>query len=193
MSRAFFLRERRRNARKEDKPLDFAPTMNDRRLYLVCGLPGAGKTTRARQIVAATGAVHLCVDDWIVALGISLIDFEFRVRLQDCMLTHAVELLRANVGVVIEFGSWHRHEREQILQAATIADARVELHFLDAATDELIRRVRARGGKEAERLVTVLTRDQAKFERPTAGEAATFDRYLGPDDAWSPEKRDIPI
>jgi predicted kinase len=187
MSRAFLLRERRRNARKEDEPLNFAPVMNERRLYLVCGLPGAGKTTRARQIVAATGAVHLCVDDWIIGLGISLIDFEFRVRLQDCMLTHAVELLRANVSVVIEFGSWHRHEREQILQAAAVANARVELHFLDAAPEELVRRVRARGGKEAERLVMVLIRDQAKFERPTADEAAMFDRHLGPDDVWNPE------
>src|SRR5262245_40179973 len=78
-----------------------AGPMQERRLYLVCGLPGAGKTTRSRQIVAAVGAVHLCVDEWVVGLGVSLVDYEFRVRLQDCMLSHAATLLRAGVSLVL--------------------------------------------------------------------------------------------
>jgi predicted kinase len=160
--------------------------MNERRLYLVCGLPGAGKTTRSRQIAAATRAVHLCVDEWVVGLGISLVDFAFRVRLQDCMLSHAATLLRANVDVVIEFGSWSRQERSRILQTARSAGAQVDLHFLDAPPDELVRRVRARGGAEAESLVALLLQDASKFERPSADEAATFDRYVGPDDVFRP-------
>jgi predicted kinase len=93
--------------------------MTQPRLYLVCGLPGAGKTTRSRQIVNSVRAVHLSADDWVVGLGKSLVDYEFRVKLQDCLLAHAATLLRSGVSVVIEFGSWHRREREAIREVAT--------------------------------------------------------------------------
>lgn len=38
------------------------------RLILVCGIAGAGKTILAKQ-VEAEGAVRMCPDEWIVALG----------------------------------------------------------------------------------------------------------------------------
>jgi len=152
---------------------------------LLCGLPGAGKTTRAGRIVESAGALHLSPDEWIVGLGVSLVDFEFRVKLQDILLQHAGRLLRCGVSVVIEFGSWHREERERIRQVAVHAGAEAELHFLDAALDELVRRVRARGGRDAELLASqVLLQESGRFERPTAEESARFDRYFGAEDAW---------
>jgi len=156
-------------------------------LYLVCGLPGAGKTTRSLRIVAAVRSVHLSPDEWIVPLGVSLVDFEFRVRLQDCMLQHAGRLLACGVSVVIEFGSWSRHERERIRQVALREGAAVELHFLDAPIEELVRRVRDRAGPDAEVLASkVLLQDSGRFERPTPEEIALFHRYVGPDAAWQP-------
>ena len=41
------------------------------RLILTCGLPGAGKTTLARQLAADRGAVRLTKDEWLWALGAS--------------------------------------------------------------------------------------------------------------------------
>ncbi|HKO92481.1 MAG TPA: ATP-binding protein [Polyangiaceae bacterium] len=162
--------------------------MNSPTLYLICGLPGAGKTTRARQLVQALGAVHLAPDEWIVGLGVSLVDFDFRVRLQNCMLPHAGRLLACGVSVAIEFGSWHREERERIRQVAIQQGARAELHFLDAPLDELVRRVRARGGPDAELLASrVLLQESGRFERPAPEEAGLFDRYFGPDQVWKPE------
>ncbi|GAA1737419.1 ATP-binding protein [Luedemannella helvata] len=161
--------------------------MNEAKLYLVCGLPGAGKTTRARQIVEGAKAVHLSPDEWIVGLGISLVDYEFRFKLQDCMLEHAGKILRCGASTVIEFGSWSREERESIRQVAVREGAVTELHFLDAPLDELVRRVRARGGPDAEALASdVLLGSSDQFERPTREEIALFDRYVGPDDHWPP-------
>lgn len=161
-------------------PDDLSPT-----LYLVCGLPGAGKTTRSRQIAMATPAIQLCADEWVVGLGRSLVDYDFRARVEECLLTHAAQLLSRGVDVVIEFGSWHRAGRDVIRQAALDAGALVELHFLKAPLEELARRVRARGGPDAEALVTnVLLRDWEKFEEPSDGEKASYDRYVGPGDEW---------
>jgi predicted kinase len=161
--------------------------MTQPRLYLVCGLPGAGKTTRSRQIVNSVRAVHLSADDWVVGLGKSLVDYEFRVKLQDCLLAHAATLLRSGVSVVIEFGSWHRREREAIREVATREGAVCELHFLDAPIDELSRRVRSRGGPEAEALARdVLLKQFHNFERPSPEEIAAFDRYVAPNAEWLP-------
>jgi predicted kinase len=163
------------------------------RLYLVCGLPGAGKTTRSQQVVDSVGAVHLSPDEWIVRLGISLIDYEFRIKLQDCMLEHAGRLLRCGVSVVIEFGSWHRAEREKIRQVAVREGATTELHFVDAPLDELVRRVRNRGGPEAEVLASkVLLESSGRFERPLPEETSVFDRFFGPEDEWEPEENSSP-
>jgi predicted kinase len=156
------------------------------RLYLLCGLPGAGKTTRSKHIVDRGHAIHLSPDEWVIRLGISLLDHGFRVRLQDCMLEHAARLLRCGLSVVIEFGSWHRDERERIRQVAVREGAATELHFLNAPIPELAERVRARGGQEADALITIVLPTFERFEIPMPDERSRFDRYVGPDDEWKP-------
>jgi predicted kinase len=153
------------------------------KLSIICGLPGAGKTTRAIAIAKATGAVRLCPDEWLVAMGISLVDYPMRFRLQDHMILHGETLLRAGVSVIVEFGSWSRYERETIRQIAIHTDSATELHFVDAPLAELARRVRERGGPDAQRLLEdVLLKFPEKFERPTTDETALYDMYFGPDD-----------
>ena len=153
------------------------------KLYLIFGLPGAGKTTRAIAIAKATGAVRLCPDEWLAAMGISLVDYPIRFRLQDHMILHGEILLRAGVSVIIEFGSWSRSERETIRQIAVHTDAGTELHFVDAPLPELARRVLERGGPDAKSLVEdVLLKFPERFERPTADETELYDVYFGPDD-----------
>ncbi|KQW45364.1 hypothetical protein ASD88_10580 [Pelomonas sp. Root662] len=161
--------------------------MTTPRLYLVCGLPGAGKTTRSRAIAARdTRAIRLCTDDWLEALGISLVDYPPRFRFEPHLLQHAEQLLRAGVSVIAEFATWSRSERDAIRAVARRSGAAVELHFVDAATDVLARRIRERGGPHAEVLERdILLKLGHRFERPTADEAATYDRYLGPQDSQS--------
>lgn len=159
------------------------PSLHRPRLYLVCGLPGAGKTTRSMAIAAATNAVRLCTDEWLEALGVSLVDYPARFRFEPYLVQHAAQLLRAGASVVVEFATWSRAERNVIRELARANGARVELHFVDAPMNELERRVRERGGPHAAILVEeVLAKFAHKFERPSAEEAATYDGYSGPND-----------
>lgn len=140
------------------------------------------RASTAAEILERTTAVLLSPDDWIVGLDLSLVDYAFRFTLQDLMLEHAGNILRAGASVVIEFGTWSRAEREAVRQVGERAGATTELHFVDAPLDELARRVRARGGPDAEALVTdALLPSGDAFERPTADEIALYDRYVGPE------------
>src|ERR1041385_3023787 len=38
------------------------------RLFLMVGLPGSGKTVRARELAAERGALRLTADDWALSL-----------------------------------------------------------------------------------------------------------------------------
>jgi predicted kinase len=156
-------------------------------LYVLCGLPGAGKTTRSKEITAATNGILLCTDDWLEAVGISLVDYPPRFRLEPYLRKHAEQLLRAGVSVIVEFASWSRAERDAIREVALRAGARAELHFVDAPLDELERRIRARGGPHSSTLAEdVLLKLGHRFERPTQDEAALYNRYVGPNAAAVP-------
>jgi len=42
------------------------------RLIIVCGLPGSGKTTHAKQLQAKLGAICFSADEWMDALSLDL-------------------------------------------------------------------------------------------------------------------------
>ena len=52
------------------------------RLIIVCGLPGAGKTTYAKAAERRLAAVRLCPDEWMDALSIDLYDELSRNRIE---------------------------------------------------------------------------------------------------------------
>lgn len=154
-------------------------------LYVLTGLPGAGKSTRAAQIIAATGATHVDMDTALRERGVSIVDYEKRFEVQADVEATIAPLLAAGRDVVAEFGSWSREERARLRGYAAASGARTELHWLDAPPEECVRRVLERGGEGAEQLVTVI-RDFAPggFEKPTADEGAGFDAYVAPGEAW---------
>ncbi len=114
------------------------------RLFVVAGLPGAGKTTLARRLAVAHVAVHLGCDDWLGALDLDLLDARLRRRAERRLWAHAQELLARGVSVVVDFGSWSRLERDRFRRTARRLGVDVELHALDVPTDERWRRVQRR-------------------------------------------------
>lgn len=149
------------------------------RLVVLCGLPAAGKTTLARELADAYGAIRLDADEWKLALGIDPFDDDARVRLEGQLLDLAKRLLSLGTSVVLEWGFWARVERDALRDLARSVDARVELHFLDMPYDELVRRAvqrTANGGIPITADHMAAYRDM--FQPPTDEELKLFDPPL---------------
>lgn len=148
------------------------------RLILVCGLPGSGKTTRARRLEARLGAVRLAPDEWMDALAFDLYDEEARGRVEALQWELARELLARGLTVIIEWGTWARTERDALRSGARALGAAVELHHLTAPPDVLLERVRRRGREDPPIELADILRWSEVFQTPTDEEVALFDPPL---------------
>ncbi|MFI1884563.1 AAA family ATPase [Streptomyces jumonjinensis] len=149
------------------------------RLILLCGLPGAGKTTLAKRLAKELPAVRLCPDERLTDLGVDLFDERTRDRLERRFREHAQELLRLGQTVILEFGFWGRSERDEKRRGAHALGVPVELRYLPAPVDELCRRLEARDGTGEPGSAPIgreLIEEYARqFEAPGADELALFD------------------
>ena len=77
-------------------------------MFLMVGLPGAGKTTRAKELAAEHGALRLSPDAWMIPLfGESEADGK-RAVLEGRLIWVALETLKQGTSVVLDFGFWSR-------------------------------------------------------------------------------------
>ena len=150
-------------------------------MIIICGLPGAGKTTHAKRLEAELGGIRFCPDEWMLALGVSLWDEKFRATMGGLQWQLGQQLLAHGITVIIEWGTWGRSERDALRLRARELGARAELHYLTAPLDVLFDRLQRRRLEDPP-----ITRDQLQeyaniIQPPTPGEMALFDdsRSLG--------------
>lgn len=110
-------------------------------LHLLIGPVGAGKSTYAQRRVAASPAVFLDLDSWMVRLfggdprpsdGVLEWYLERRQRCRDVMWDATQSVLRAGSDVFLEIGLLSRAEREAFYQDVRTAEVTLRVYLLDA-------------------------------------------------------------
>jgi predicted kinase len=107
----------------------------------MCGLPGAGKTTLAKQLEIERPALRLTPDEWMGPLFGAGHDEPKRAVVESLMWEVAARALRLGIDAILDFGFWGRWERDDYRSLAAALGARTEVKFLDVPRDELIRRL----------------------------------------------------
>ena len=146
------------------------------RLIIVCGLPGSGKTTRAKLLEASLKAIRFSPDEWMDALSLDLYDEGKREKIEALQWWFAQELLAQGLTAIIEWGTWGRSERDTLRLRARALGAAVELHYLDAPVAVLMDRIQRRGLESPRIEQDQLLRWAEIFQVPTPEEIALFDK-----------------
>lgn len=169
-------------------------------LHLICGLPGAGKTTLAKEIEAALGAVRFCPDKWIKEIWPpETVDTEGngrRDQVEQLQWKMGKRVLQAGADIVIEWGTWGRDERLKLRDEAWAVGARVKFYLLDAPHETLKERILRRNERlcpdeflmPAASLDADLRRYRGQMQFPQADELRSYDE-LG--EAAFPEEDEV--
>ena len=110
-------------------------------MILMVGLPGAGKTTRAKELAAAHRALRLTPDEWMIPLfGDSMADGK-RFVLEGRLITVALQALRLGTSVVLDYGLWGRDERSALRWLARSVAASCQVVYLPVDKDAMLARI----------------------------------------------------
>lgn len=117
------------------------------KVIATCGRICCGKTTYAKALIQKSGGVLLSCDEITLGvLGGQLGDRhdEILQRIQQYLLTKALEILRNGSDVVLDWGLWTSEERSRIRNFFIEHGFEYELHYLDIPEVEWMERINKR-------------------------------------------------
>src|SRR5674476_1322312 len=105
-------------------------------LFLIVGLPGAGKTTRARELENVHRALRFTPDEWMIPLFGGSEAAGKRDLLEGLLIYAGMCALAVGTNVVLDFGLWGRDERSA-LRSLGVSVGAVEESFICRLTRRL--------------------------------------------------------
>jgi predicted kinase len=157
-------------------------------MFLIVGLPGAGKTERAKALAAKHSALCLTPDAWMIPLFGDPQPAGKRDILEGRLIWLALEALRLGTNVVLDFGLWGRDERSSLRWLARSVGASSEIIYLPVDRATQIERIQHRWMRTPDETFVIteaeVDRWRSQFEAPDAAEL-TEEEIADPPPAWS--------
>jgi predicted kinase len=105
-------------------------------IFLIVGLPGAGKTTRAKELETSESALRLTPDEWQIALFGSENPPDQRDRVEGKLVELGMRAAELGVNVVFDFGLWAKDERSALRWIADTLGVASQVVYLDVEDEE---------------------------------------------------------
>jgi predicted kinase len=156
------------SVRQHPEPTD--PSAGSAIVYLVVGLPGAGKTTRAKELEISAPALRLTPDEWQIALFGGQNPPDKRDLAEGKLIQLGMRAAELGINVVLDFGFWSTDERSALRWIASTVGARSRVVYLPVDREEQRRRVAGRFAATPDRTFPMtdaeLDRWRAEFQPP---------------------------
>ena len=124
-----------------EHPEPTGPRVGPAVVYLMVGLPGAGKTSRAKELEISASALRLTPEEWQVALFGDQNPPDRRDLVEGKLVELGMRAAELGVDVVLDFGLWGRDERSALRWIAGTIGARSHVVHLPIDHQEQRRRV----------------------------------------------------
>lgn len=140
-------------------------------LVLIVGCTGAGKTTYARQLADAAGAVRFSIDEWMTSLfwvdSPQPLQFAWTMeRVTRCeaqIFAMAQQVAARGLPSLLDLGFTTRAHRDKFRALAADAGLSVAVHFVDVPADERWFRVNRRNKDRGETYAMTVDRQMFDF------------------------------
>ena len=110
-------------------------------VYLIVGLPGAGKTTHAKELETSASALRLTPDESQIVLFGDQNPPEKRDLVEGKLVELGMRAAELGINVVFDFGFWGKDERSALRWIAGTVGARSHVVYLPIDHEEQRRRV----------------------------------------------------
>jgi predicted kinase len=127
------------HAHKHPRSTD--PRVEPAIVYLIVGLPGAGKTTHAKELEISASALRLTPDEWQVVLFGDQNPPDKRDLVEGKLIQLGMRAAELGTNVVFDFGFWGKDERSALRWIAGTVGARSQVVYLPIDHEEQRRRV----------------------------------------------------
>jgi predicted kinase len=152
------------------RPEPAHPCAEAANVYLIVGLPGAGKTTRAKELEIHAPALRLTPDEWQIALFGDQNPLDKRALVEGKLIQLGLRAAELGIDVVFDFGFWSKDERSALRWIAGTVGARSHVVYLPIDHEEQRRRVTDRFTATPARTFQMsdgeLERWRAQFQAP---------------------------